>query len=140
VVIITGDVAEIEEAIGAGIEAAGHHLVDRLLLPQAAAQLVSALGREAAAVGEGSLGILETFSVASSVLAADAACKAAEVELCELRLGDGLGGKAYFVLTGEQADVEAALLAGELAVPSGLLLGKELIARPHADLLGELKR
>ena len=42
-------------------------------------------------------------------------CKAAEVALAELRLADGLGGKAYFIVAGEQADVEAALFAAEHA-------------------------
>ena len=71
--------------------------------------LLAALRRAAPAVGAAdAVGIFETFSVASSLLAADAAAKAAQVEVAELRLADGLGGKAYFVVAGEQADVEAA--------------------------------
>jgi microcompartment protein CcmL/EutN len=57
------------------------------------------------------------------------------VRLAELHLADGLGGKAYFVLFGDQADVEAGLHAAEMAIPTGLLLARELIARPHEDLL-----
>jgi microcompartment protein CcmL/EutN len=62
------------------------------------------------------------------------------VRIAELRLADGLGGKAYFILDGEQADVEAALYAAERAIPTGLLLARELIARPHDDLFSHLRR
>ena len=81
-----------------------------------------------------SVGIIETFSAAATVLAADAACKAAEITLIELRLGNGLGGKAYLTLSGEQFSVEAALSAGVDAIASGLLLRSELIPAPHQDM------
>jgi microcompartment protein CcmL/EutN len=138
--LVSGEVADVEEAMKDGLEAAAHTLVDRLELAQVAAELLAALGRDAQPPGNGALGIFETFSVASSLLAADAACKAATVRLCELHLADGLGGKAYFILHGEQADVEAGLFAAATAIPTGLLLARELIARPHDDLLARLRR
>ncbi len=138
-VIVSGAVADVEEAMRAGIETAAATLVDRLELPQPAPELVAALRREGVAPAD-AVGIVETFSVASALLGADAACKAARVTLAELRLADGLGGKAYFVLSGEHADVEAALYAAETIIPTGLLLARELIARPHDDLLAALRR
>lgn len=135
--LVTGAVADVDEAMRAGVETAAHTLVDRLELAQVADELLRALKREAAAPRD-SVGIIETFSVASALLAADAACKAAQVSLAELRLADGLGGKAYFVLSGDQADVEAALFAAETSIPTGLLLARELIARPHDDVLRKL--
>jgi microcompartment protein CcmL/EutN len=137
-VLVSGAVADVEEAMAAGVEHAGATLVDRLMLAQVADEVLRALARHGAHA-EGSVGILETFSVASTLLAADAACKAAQVVVAELRLADGLGGKAYFVLAGEQGDVEAALFAGQTAIPAGLLLARELIARPHDDLLAKLR-
>jgi microcompartment protein CcmL/EutN len=136
--LVTGEVADVEEAMKIGLDTAAHALVDRLELAQVAPELLAALARNSAPA-DGALGIFETFSVASSLLAADAACKAAVVKMCELHLADGLGGKAYFILTGEQADVEAALFAAETAIPTGLLLARELIARPHDDLLHRLR-
>lgn len=140
VILVSGAVADVEEAMACAIEAAAAALVDRLTLPQAAGPLLAALRREAPAPLAGdALGIFETFSVASTLLAADAACKAAAVELAELHLADGLGGKAYFVVAGAQADVEAALLAAEHVTATGMLLARELIARPHDDLLKHLR-
>ena len=134
VVLVSGEVAEVDEAMQAGGAVAGATLVDQLELAQAASPLLLALGGTLAEPRD-ALGIIETASVASSLLAADSACKAAEVGLCELRLGDGIGGKGYFVLTGDQANVEAALHAAATVVRPDLLQGRELIARPHADLL-----
>jgi len=137
-VLVSGAVADVGEAMVIGVETAAHTLVDRLELAQVAEELMRALRRESTAPA-GSVGIFETFSVGSALLAADAACKAAEVTLAELRLADGLGGKAYFVLSGEQADVEAALAAAERITPTGLMLARELIARPHDDLVTKLR-
>jgi microcompartment protein CcmL/EutN len=136
-VLVVGDVAEVGEAMAAGLEAAAHTLVDRLELAQVADELLDALRRRVVAP-TGAVGIFETLSVASTLLAADAACKSAQVTLAELRLADGLGGKAYFVMSGDHSDVEAALLAAESVIPTGLLLARELIARPHDDLLAKL--
>jgi bacterial microcompartment shell protein len=135
--LVTGAVADVEEAMEIGVATAAHTLVDRLLLAQVAQPLLDALARHFAAPVN-SLGIFETFSVASALLAADAACKAATVAVAELHLADGLGGKAYFILAGEQADVEAGLFAAETAIPTGLMQARELIARPHDDLLARL--
>ncbi len=138
VVLVSGDVAEVDEAMRAGIEAAGTTLVDKLELSQAATLLLGALGGAFTEARE-ALGIIETNSVASSLQAADAACKAAAVNLAELRLADGLGGKGYFIVAGDQADVEAALHAAATSIAPELLHSRELIARPHADLLPRLK-
>ena len=46
------------------------------------------------------LGILEFFSVTGAIIAADAAAKAANVSLIEIRLGTGIGGKSFVTLQG----------------------------------------
>ncbi|NOZ01197.1 MAG: BMC domain-containing protein, partial [Deltaproteobacteria bacterium] len=82
----------------------------------------------------GAVGVIETFSVATTIVAADAACKAAEIDLIEIRLGTGLGGKAFVTLTGELDMVEAAVAGGISAINSGFLLRSEVIPSPHRDL------
>ena len=82
------------------------------------------------------VGVIETFSVPSCILAADAAVKEAEIELLEIRLANGLGGKSFVTLTGEIPDVEAAMATGESKVkPIGALVRTAVIPRPHPDLL-----
>ena len=71
--------------------------------------------------------------------AADAAAKAAKVQLLELRLAMALGGKAFVTLTGDVAAAQAAVDAGAAVVASkGLLVNKVVIPAPRRELLSEI--
>jgi microcompartment protein CcmL/EutN len=134
-VLIAGEVSPVESSLKIGLEVGGNYVVDELFLPQVHQQVLPAI-LTLTEVGElDALGIMETFSIAASILAADAAAKAANITLIEIRLAKGLGGKAYVTLTGEIADVEAAVTAGtSLVAPKGLLLSQVIIPAPHDDL------
>ncbi|HEY3352885.1 MAG TPA: BMC domain-containing protein [Polyangia bacterium] len=137
VIVIGGDVEMVREAYAHGLAVGGPAVVDRLILPNAHAQLIPAIGATSRPGEVQALGVVETFAVASAILGADVACKRAEVRLIELRLARGLGGKAFFTLTGEQGDVEAAVAAAAelLGHESGLLLRTEVIPRPHPEMV-----
>jgi microcompartment protein CcmL/EutN len=137
IVVIGGEVEEVQQSYAKGLDIGGPAVVDQLILPNAHPQLIPAI-EATAVVGEvGAVGVVETFAVASAILAADAACKRAAVRLIEVRLARGIGGKAFFTLTGDQGDVEAAVEAAEtiLGEESGLLLRTEVIPRPHPDMV-----
>jgi len=139
--VFAGGVAEVEEALAAGLAAAAATLVDKLLLPYAHAQLAPLVAGHAAKPPGGryeSVAIFETFTIAATLAAADAAAKAAEVTLCEMRLGQGIGGKAFFTMTGELDAIEAAAAAARGAVEPGLVAALEIIAAPHEDLRAKL--
>jgi bacterial microcompartment shell protein len=138
-IVIAGGVAEVDEAMGAGLAAAGALLVDRLFLPQAHSQLGPLVaGQSMARPVVDAVCVLETFSATATVLAADAAAKAADVVLLDMRLGQGLGGKGFFTMTGDLESIEAAAAAGQSAIENGLLVGVEIIPRPHEDLHAKL--
>lgn len=83
----------------------------------------------------GALGLMETFTAASCILAADAALKAANVELSEIRIARGMGGKSYVAVCGSVGAVNAAVEAGALnAQENGTLVDKAVLASPHEDL------
>ncbi|MBI5478447.1 MAG: BMC domain-containing protein [Deltaproteobacteria bacterium] len=134
VVVIAGQVAAVEEAMRAGEDAALHLIVDRLFLPQAHEQLAPLLAGHSRPAVIGAVGIIETATVVATVLASDAAAKAAHIDLLEMRLGQGIGGKGYLTLTGELPDVEAAMAAGVAAIAPALLVLSEIIPAPHDDL------
>jgi len=139
-VLVAGEVAAVDEAYRAGLEVAGDTTLDRLYLPQAHEQLPGAVRGEArASVAVGALGIVETTTVAATILAADAATKAALVRLIEMQLARGIGGKAYFIVTGTLAEVEAAVEAAVGAVDAATLRATEIIAAPHEDLVARLR-
>ncbi|SPF31737.1 Microcompartments protein [Candidatus Sulfopaludibacter sp. SbA4] len=85
------------------------------------------------------LGIVESFSVASLIEGADAAVKAANVQLIEIRLAMALGGKAFVTLTGNVAAVQSAVDAGAQVVgQKGMLVNKVVIPHPRPELLTEM--
>jgi len=135
IVLVRGQVAPVEESVLEGIRIGAELVVDDLFLPNVHRQVIPAMEACTEVAGLNALGIVETFSVASSIVSADTAVKAARVELIELRLANGLGGKSFYTLTGDIADVEAAIEAGiEAPLKSGTLVAREIIPAPHADL------
>jgi microcompartment protein CcmL/EutN len=137
-VLFTGEVADVEESLRAGTEAAGATLIDTLYLPYAHERLLEGIGGLFVQLAGESLAIVETQTVASTLKAADAALKRAEVTLTHLHLARGVGGKGWFRLEGELHMVEAAIEAITDAVQAPLLIATELIQRPHAELRGRV--
>ena len=131
--LVIGEVADVEEAVAAGLLASGAYLRDQLLLPNVHPGVVAALrGARATGTAE-ALGIIETTTVAAAIRAADAGLKGAEVALNQLRLGDGLGGKGLALFVGLVSDVEAAVAIGSEAV-GVQLLRRAVIARLHGEM------
>jgi bacterial microcompartment shell protein len=134
--IIAGEVAEVDEAMKAGIASGGDMVVADLFLPYVHRTIIPAMAGTTKIKSFDAIGVIETFSVAVCVKAADIAAKETPIELVEIRLANGLGGKGYFVMTGKLPDVEESLAkAKEYVKHEGMLAASELIASPHPDLL-----
>ncbi len=140
VMLFTGSIDDLTSAVRRGAEIAGSDLVDQLLIQQVHPQVELGLRREGSINGTlDALGVIETTTVAAAITAADAALKTATVDMLELRIANGLGGKSYFTLTGEVSDVRSSVAAGaRMASERGLLSRDVVIARPHPDLVRHL--
>lgn len=135
IILIYGDVSSVDSSLKEGIEGREIYLVDKLFLPNAHSYLIPAITGTTVIKEIKSLAVIETFSVASCIIAADAACKAAQVELIIMRLACGLGGKAYFTMTGELPDIEASYDAALKSIAeNGLLVNGVIIPSPHIEL------
>lgn len=138
-VLIGGETAAVASAVAAGSQAANGCLIDRLVIPNIHPDVFVALGRTQTAPPDGALGILEAFNVATLIQAADAAAKAAAVQLLEIRLAMALGGKAFVTMTGDVASVQAAVAAGrQVIAEAGVLVNAVVISRPHPDVYREV--
>ncbi len=138
-VMISGDTAAVEAAVAAGSEAAEGCLIDQFVISNVHPDVLLAIGRTQAPPLEGSLGILESFNIATMLQAADTAVKSASVTLLELRLAMALGGKAFCTFTGDVASVQAAVAAGKQVISkAGVLVNAVVIPRPHPDVYREL--
>lgn len=133
-VLVDGDVASVQEATQAGIQGADSFLVDSLFIPHVHEQIVPAIQKHFQKIKLDSVGVIETLSVASAIVSADQALKTARVSLIEMRLGQGLGGKGYFVLSGDLSEIEAAVSSAiKVLEGSNMYLRSETIPRPHED-------
>jgi microcompartment protein CcmL/EutN len=141
VMLFTGSVQDVKTSAARGALLAGGDLVDQLVIPQIHEQIVPMLKRKGGKIN-GSLdaiGIVETNTVASTISAADLALKTATVDLVDVRIANGLGGKSFFTLTGEVSDVRSSVAAGaRMAQERGLLAREVVIPRPHPELARHL--
>ena len=135
-VMVSGDVDSIERANEVGKAVAGEFLVDDFVIPNVHASIFAAITATTWIKRVASLGIIETFSVASSIMAADAGVKAADVEIIEIRCATGLGGKSFLYLTGSVDSVEAAVEAGiDILEGTGLVLSHVVIPSPTDEII-----
>jgi len=138
-VLIAGDASAVGSAVAAGAEAANGCLIDSFVVASIHPDVLTALGRTQVTPPTGALGVIESFSVATLLQAADAAAKRAAVQLLEIRLAMALGGKAFVTMTGDVASVEAAVAAGRKVIAdAGMLVNAVVIARPHPDVYREM--
>lgn len=133
-VLVAGEVASVDEALEAAEPLVGGDLVDRVFLPDVHPEVVDGLrGARRPTTGE-ALGVVETTSSASTIHAADAGRKGADVIIRDIRLGDGLGGKGYVLFGGVVAEVEAAVEIGAARVAGERLIGFRVIASLHPEM------
>ena len=139
-ILWSGALACVEEALQEAcseLERFSQPLISKMLIPTAHDQLLLGLRGRTLTETKDALGIIETANVCDALLCCDRALKESYVELMGIRIQGGLGGKGYFVVTGLQHDVEVAL---EVAQAQAVLHRKELLARPHKELLPWLFR
>ena len=139
IVIIAGEVAAVKAGVSAGEASAGMKLVDSIVIANVNEQVPLAVNMCNDVGTIEAIGSLETFSLCAALFAADAMAKAAEVRLIEVRLGRGLGGKAFITLTGKVAAVRSAIQAARaLDEVEGLVSEEVIIPSPHPDLVNSL--
>lgn len=141
VMLFTGGVQDVSAAMARGVEAAQGDLVDQLMLEQVHEQIVPTLQRKGGHINGvlDAIAVVETTTVASTILACDAALKTSSIDLVDLRIANGLGGKSFFTITGEVSDVRSAAARGSArAQERGLLAREVVVPRPHPDLMRHL--
>jgi microcompartment protein CcmL/EutN len=139
IAIVHGDVASVEDSVRTGEEAAGEYLVDSIIIPNVSPDVFPAVTGADMPERIEAIGVVESFSIATMLTAADAILKSADLAPMELRLGNGLGGKAFFTFTGDVAAVRTGADAAlRVAGRDGLLVNAEVIPSPSDKLVSTL--
>ncbi len=135
VTIVGGELSAIRAAIQRAELVSEDAMIDKFIIGNLGNNVYEAVCGTANVKNKRALGIVETFTAASAILAADAAVKAGDIELVEVRVARGLAGKCFVTMTGDVADVRAGVEAGaKIAAEEGVLINTEVIANPHPDL------
>ena len=138
-VLISGEVADVEESLAAGLAVGASAVLDHVYLPGVHPHVVDAIAAGRRPQPVDALGVIETRTVAAAIAAADAGIKGAEVNLLEVRLADGLGGHGLVFFDGLVADVEAAVEIGtETIAGASSLIHAVVIPQLHPDMAANL--
>jgi microcompartment protein CcmL/EutN len=140
--VVTGSVADAQAAVVAGLEAAPDGVIDHIVIPNVHPNVFPALGQSVQLqVGEhkfDAVGIVETYSAASALAAADAAAKAAGITLYRIHLAMAIGGKGFMLMTGSVSDCRTGVnVAAEVVREKGLLVSAVVIPGPSKELYAE---
>ena len=138
-IILTGSISNVTASVEHVKGKFENYIIDSSVMGRIDEQVITALFGTQKSEKKGSLGLIETFSAATTIKAADIAVKTARVDIFDLRVSRGMGGKGVVMLTGEIGDVTAAVEAGSAyAKTSGQLSSYSIIAAPHQELWEQL--
>lgn len=139
IILFAGDLSAVRVCVDAAEREYPESLIDKFVLGNPHESVFKALTCTAEIEDVAALGVLETFTGASVIVAADHAAKTAEVNLFEIRVARGMCGKSYLLLTGSVAAVtEAIESACKIVKEDGLLLDYAVIPSPSKDFVNTL--
>ncbi len=136
-IVVSGDVTSVQAALHAGAAAAGASLIERRQIARVHPSVLAAISQSVDIDPRQlrSIGVIETFSAASVIEAADTAVKSANVTLLRVHLAMALGGKGFVVMAGDVSSVQAAVAAAsKTAADDGMLVGRGVIPAPSPEL------
>ncbi|TVR05400.1 MAG: BMC domain-containing protein [Spirochaetaceae bacterium] len=137
-VVITGDVASVDEALQIGTRESGSSLFGTIFIPDLMPEVVAAINRTVTVPVTETIGVIESFSAVSVIEASDAAIKAASIGIESISLLQGLGGKAFAVFAGELTDVQTAVDAARGRIPDDMFVDLQVIAQVSPELIALL--
>jgi len=136
--LIGGDVDAVNSSVEAGVRVGAHTVVDHFVIANVHPAVFPAISGVAHLPELKALGVVESFSVASIIEAADAAVKATPIQLVCIHLAMAIGGKAWGSLTGDVASVQEAVeVAAAVVSRKGLLVEKGVIPAPRPEIVRE---
>lgn len=137
-ILMSGEVGAVEEALFKAKEKSIGFLIDSFLLPRVHNDIILSLKNKIKAQPSGAIGIVETTNVVSGIFILDKALKAAEVKLFKLSLGMTTGGKSYFVIYGDVSSVKEAVEEALRVSDEKKIVYSIVIPSPSLELISSL--
>ncbi len=139
IVIFSGEVGSVKAAFQSAQKNAGVFLVASHMLTSVHADVIPALTATTYPESVKSIGGIETMSAAASIWIGDHIRKSAAVQLLEIRIARGLGGKGFVLFSGDIAAVNTAIRAArDKFGEAGEILADMAIATPSDEVIRSL--
>lgn len=134
-VIFAGEISAVKASVENCKKQYSAKLIDSFVLGNPHKDILPAICGATDVSDVEALGVFETYTAASAVVAADNTVKTSMVDLIEIRLARGMCGKSYVLITGSISAVTAAIeKAKKESAESGMYLDSAIIPRPSKDL------
>lgn len=139
VILVSGNVGSVKNAVETGIRIADSFLVKSSIITNLDERVIQALSSTNMLKEIKSIGVIETRTALASIKAADVAVKASNVELIDIKIKIGLGGKGIVILTGEFSAIKSAAQACLNEFKSTKeVVDISVMSSPHKDLINKL--
>ena len=130
-IVVSGDVGAVKNSVERGKSIADVFLVESHIINNVSPQVLVAIAGATDIKDLKSIGAIETISALTIIKAADIAVKASNVQLIEVRIAKGLGGKGFLIMTGEISSVKSAIKSCENELAKlGEITSTSIIASP----------
>lgn len=139
IIIISGDVEAVEVAIKASNEENGKNQIGSFVISNPHEDIVKCINR--IRIDKDiikSIGIVEHSSIATSMRSLDKALKSADVDLLKFVPGNLIGGRSYFILSGELSAVKESIQTILNEYGKEKLINSAIISAPDTKLLERL--
>ena len=111
IIIIRGGIAAVRAALDRAEQFSADYVVDTFLLGNPDDQVFNALVNQYPYSAPDAMGVVETWTAAAALVAADQGVKAAQSNVVKIGLAHQIGGKGYVIFVGEVAAVQASIEA-----------------------------
>ncbi|MCD6579153.1 BMC domain-containing protein [bacterium] len=137
IIIVSGDTDAVKQSVKNGFTVGKDFVLEYSIIPNIHEDVLkSTMGISDISLKDiDAIGIIESYSIIKCVEAADIALKESQVRLVDMRLGKALGGKAFFIITGEVGAVKSSIMAAvEFLKENTNLVQFKVIPAPAEEL------
>jgi microcompartment protein CcmL/EutN len=139
-ILVRGEVGDVESAMGRARDIGAYAIINCITIPNIHEKVFPAIAGPTSLdmPRPDGLAVIETFSVASAICAADYAVKEADVHIVRIHVSMAIGGKGVVILTGGIDALRSAIIpAIDFVKEEGMLAGHCLITHPHESMFSE---
>ncbi|MDD3776573.1 MAG: BMC domain-containing protein [Actinomycetota bacterium] len=134
-IVFAGSVSAVSNSLQVVVDENENFIIDYGAVSNVYPELFSAINQASEVKEWKSIGVVETLTSPSIIVAADAAVKATSVDLVEIRIARAIGGKNMVIINGDVSSVNESISAAiSYAREKDFLVDYRVIASPHKDL------